>query len=208
MKKILFQGDSITEAGRSKENDRIIGCGYAMLVTAELECEYPNEYTCVNRGVGGNRIVDLYARIKSDVINLKPDIISIHVGINDVGYDILHNNGTSPDKYYKIYSMMIEEIKEALPDVKIMIMEPFVLEGHGTAEHIEEFRAGCREMSIRAKKISDTYGLTFVPLQDAFDKACQTAPSTHWVTEGVHPHPAGHGIIKREWLKAFKTLSK
>ena len=84
MKTILFQGDSITDAGRSYENDTSLGRGYATLVSARLAYDFPNEYSFLNRGVAGNRIVALYARIKRDIINLKPDYLSILIGINGV----------------------------------------------------------------------------------------------------------------------------
>ncbi len=206
MKTILFQGDSITDAGRSSDNISFIGVGYAQLVTAELLTTEVGECTCINRGISGNRSIDLYARVKIDIINLKPDVLSILIGTNDVWHEIKRQNGISPDKFYKIYSMLIEEVKEALPDVKIMIMEPFVLEGEATKDNIDEFRKGIAEMGVRAKKIADTYGLPFIPLQNVFDEACKKAPADYWLIDGVHPTPAGHGLIKNEWLKAYKNI--
>ncbi len=206
MKTILFQGDSITDAGRPRDNDATYGAGYPALVSAELLSSEPGEYTCLNRGISGNRIVDVYARIKIDIINLKPDVMSLLIGINDVWHEVVRQNGVAPDKFYKIYSMLIEEIKEALPDIKIMILEPFVLEGSATAEHIDTFKSGCAEMAVRAKQIAEKYDLTFIPLQKIFDDACEKAPATYWLRDGVHPTTAGHALIKNEWLKAYKTL--
>lgn len=88
VKRILFQGDSITDAGRSRENDEWKGRGYATLVSAKLGFDEPNQYEFFNRGIGGNRSVDLLARIKSDVINLKPDVMSILIGVNDVWHEV------------------------------------------------------------------------------------------------------------------------
>ena len=122
--KILFQGDSITDMYRSKENEESFGVGYALLVKASLGLEVPGEYEFINRGIAGNRIVDLYARLKTDIINIKPDVMSILIGVNDVWHEFGdYPNGVDAEKFYKIYDMLIEEIKEALPDVKIMIME-------------------------------------------------------------------------------------
>ena len=126
-KVILFQGDSITDAGRSRDNDLLTGTGYVRLTEAELGCTYPLLYTCYNRGISGNRIVDVYARIKADIINLAPDYMSILIGINDVWHEYTRQNGVSAEKFERIYDMLIHEIKEALPDIKIMILEPFVL---------------------------------------------------------------------------------
>ncbi len=206
MKTILFQGDSITDAGRSREDNRNMGLGYPTLVAGELGLEYPGQYTMYNRGISGNRIVDVYARIKADIINLKPDIMSLLIGVNDVWHEIDWQNGVAADKYFKVYEMLIKEIREALPEIKIMIMEPFVLKAGATEAHWEEFQVEVHKRAEKAKMIAEKYGLSFVPLQNRFDEAVKLAPSDYWLRDGVHPTTAGHELIKREWLKAFKNL--
>ena len=205
MKTILFQGDSITDALRNKDVGTDLGKGYALLVSSHLGLENPGRYNFINRGISGNRIVDLYARIKLDLINLKPDVLSILIGVNDIWHEVSRQNGVAPDKFKKIYSMLIEEIKEALPDVKIMIMEPFVLPGSATQEHMDEF-SQVYEVAEKAKEISDEYSLTFIPLQKKFDELTKLAPPEYWLYDGVHPTPMGHEMIKREWIKAYETL--
>lgn len=207
MKRILFQGDSITDMSRSRENDKFLGIGYPVLVSAELGLDYPGEYDFLNRGVSGNRIVDLYARIKSDIINLKPDIISILIGINDVWHELdERHNGVSAEKYYTIYSMLINEIKTALPDTKIIILEPFVLKGSATENDWEYFSVETIKRAEKAKMIAKEFNLKFVPLQSKFDEAEKLADSSYWLLDGVHPNYSGHEIIKREWIKVFKEL--
>ena len=206
MKTILFQGDSITDAGRARDNDAITGTGYPTLARGEIQYDYPNQYVVYNRGISGNRVVDLYARIKADIINLKPDIMSILVGVNDVWHEINYQNGVDAEKYFKVYSMMIEEIKEALPDVKIMIMEPYVLKAEATEENWEIFHSEVPKRAEMAKKIAEKYDLLFIPLQDKFDEAAKLAPNDYWLRDGVHPTTAGHELIKREWIKGFKKL--
>ena len=208
MKTILFQGDSITDAGRSRDNDWNRGLGYAHLVSSRLGRDFPGEYNFLNRGIGGNRIVDVYARIKADIINLKPDVMSILIGINDVWHEIGSNNGVATPKFEKIYSMLISEIKEALPDIKIIIMEPFVLEGPATAEKIDEFRKDAAEKAAVARKIAKRFHLPFLPLQEKFDELCKSAPATYWLGDGVHPSAFGHQLIADEWIKVFKRLKK
>ncbi len=106
--RILFQGDSITDAGRSRTDDVPVGVGYPLLVKAALGFENPGKYEFFNRGISGDRIVDVYARIKSDIINLKPDVMSILIGVNDVWHELTENpNGVDADKFYRIYSMLI-----------------------------------------------------------------------------------------------------
>lgn len=206
MKTILFQGDSITDALRDRSPNGHLGIGYARMVAAELGFQYPNEYQFFNRGIGGNRIVDMYARIKSDAINLKPDIMSILIGINDVWHELGQNNGTSPEKFFTIYCMLIEELKEALPDLKIMILEPFVLKGISTESSWKKFRLETDKMIEKARAVAEKYDLKYISLQDKFDEACKLAPEACWLFDGVHPSAAGHELIKREWLKAFNEL--
>ena len=213
MKTILFQGDSITDAGRVREeNAKTYGLGYPTLVSATLGFENSNDYKFINKGISGNRIVDVYARIKSDIINLKPDVMSILIGINDVWHEISNKNGVTPEKFFKIYCMLIEEIKEALPDIKIMIMEPFILKGEATVsteeipDRWEKLEKGAAENAKMAKKVAEKYNLTFIPLQEKFNEAEKITPQPHWLYDGVHPTPFGHELIKRAWLDAFKTL--
>lgn len=206
--RILFQGDSITDAGRSRENDTLVGLGYPLFVRAALGFEEPGKYEFFNRGISGNRIVDVYARIRADIINLKPDVMSLLIGVNDVWHEFIPGspNGVDADKFFKIYDMLIEEIKQALPEIKIMIMEPFVLKGTGTEENWDEFRKQTELRAAMAKKIADKHGLVFIPLQEKFDALCEKAEASYWLHDGVHPTSMGHEFIKNEWIKAFKTL--
>lgn len=213
MKTILFQGDSITDAGRSRESDAHAGIGYPTLVKGELGLEHPNQYIMYNRGISGDRVVDLYARIKLHFINLNPDIISILVGVNDAYHEIIHKNGVDAEKYFKLYSMLIEEIKEALPNVTIMIMEPFLLKGAATQDTEEcpnkwsIFDSEVKKRAQKAREVAQKYNLPFIPLQDKFDEAAKLAPNEYWLYDGVHPTTAGHELIKREWLKCFYALN-
>ena len=205
--RILFQGDSITDAGRSWENDANLGRGYPLLVEAELGFAEPNQHIFINKGISGNRIVDLYARIKRDIINYKPDLMSILIGVNDVWHEVGDNpNGVDADKFFKIYSMLIEEIKEALPNIKIMILEPFVLEGGATSEHWDYFKSEAAKRAEMARKIAKKFSLPFIPLQEGFNELAKCAPNEYWLGDGVHPTSKGHEFIKNQWLKAYKAL--
>ena len=210
MKTILFQGDSITDCGRGEG----LGNGYALFVTADLGRECPGQYQFINRGISGNRVTDVYARIKKDIINLKPDYMSLLIGVNDVWHEFSRDDGVDADKFEKIYCMLIDEIKAALPDIKIMILAPFCLRASAT-DNTEEcpnkwegFRAGVEERARRAKAVAEKYNLPFITLQDKFDAAAQTAENTYWLYDGVHPTPMGHQIIKNEWIKGFRELIK
>lgn len=212
-KLVLFQGDSITDCSRSRDagNDHA-GYGYAQFAKGALGNKYPGEYTFLNRGVSGNRIVDVYARIKADIINLKPDYMSLLIGINDIWHEIGSRNGVAPEKFEKIYCMLIEEIKEALPDIKIMLLGAFVVEGRATCnteeapDKLKRFREGAALNAAAAKRVAEKYGLVYVPLQEVFDEACKKAGPTYWTLDGVHPSAIGHELIKNEWLKGFEKI--
>lgn len=205
--RILFQGDSITDCGRDWNNDGQLGRGYAHLVEAELGFKEPGEHTFINKGISGNRVVDLYARIKRDIINYKPDVMSILIGVNDVWHELGDSpNGVDADKFFKIYSMLIDEVKEALPDIKIMILEPFVLEACSTTENWEFFKTETKKRADMARKIAEKYNLPFIELQNGFDELAKKAENSYWLADGVHPTPAGHEFIKKQWLKAYENL--
>ena len=210
MIKYLFQGDSITDANRDRDDERIgseiFGYGYPLLFASDILKNNKGKYEFLNRGISGNRIVDVYARIKCDIINLKPDVMSILIGVNDVWHELNEQNGVDTPKFEKVYSMLIEEIKEALPNIKIIILEPFVLYGEGSKRYYDDFRKGVEEKAAVAKRVADKYNLAFVPLMKQFDDAASDGDTTYWTTDGVHPTAAGHQLIKEELLKAFNSL--
>ncbi len=211
-KQILFQGDSITDCGRDREDFYGMGTGYPLLVKAELGLDAPGEYEFINRGISGNRIVDLYARIKADFTNLKPDYLSIYIGVNDTWHEVAYENGVDTAKFERIYTMLIEEIREACPETKIMILAPYVLEGSATCntaeipDRLERFRTDVAEKAAASKRIAARFGLPCIDLQKAFDEACTKAEPAFWAADGVHPTAAGHEIIKRLWLETFADM--
>lgn len=211
-KLILFQGDSITDALRKRDSDLYPGNGYPTLVTGRLGLDRPGEYRFLNRGISGNRIVDLYARIKCDFLNLKPDVLSILIGVNDVWHEIGHENGVAAGKFEMVYDLLLSEIRQALPDIKLMILEPFVLPGTATEnceEHPERLAFFQKEVPLRAeaaRRIAQKHQAVFVPLQKRFDEACQNAPASYWLFDGVHPTSMGHELIARAWMEGFEKL--
>lgn len=212
MKTILFQGDSITDVGRSREDLTHLGSGYARLIEAELGFDNPNEYSFQNRGVSGNRILDVYSRIVCDILNIKPDYMSILIGVNDIWHGIDMKNGTGAERFEKVYDMLLSEIHDELPETKIMIMEPFILKGpatdnrEGQPDRWEMFSSGVYELAEITKKLAQKHNLKYIELQSKFDEATKLAPPTYWSADGVHPTAKGHELIKREWLKAFNEI--
>lgn len=212
IKTILFMGDSITDCCRKNEWGSNIGFGYATMVAGELGLAEPYCYRFINRGVSGNRIVDIYARAKKDMINLKPDYMSILVGVNDVWHEFSQGNGVDSDEFELVYGMLIKKLKATLPELKIMILEPFTLPGDATdpPDKPDQYELFRKEVELRAavsKRIAEKYGLIYVPLQNKFDEANENGMHRgYWLWDGVHPTAAGHELIKNAWLKAFEQL--
>lgn len=145
--------------------------------------------------------------------HLKPTYMSLLIGVNDVWHELGGgHNGVSVEKFEKIYNMLITEILEELPNTKILIMEPFVLEAGATAateaepERWEYFSIEVPKRAAVAKRVAEKYNLPFVALQDIFDDACKIAPASYWLRDGVHPTAMGHWLIKNEWIKVFQNL--
>lgn len=204
MKKILFFGDSITDVWRNrdeKEDLPAYGYGYVIQVAGELLLE-PNKYEIINKGIGGDRIVDLYARVKRDVWNEKPDVLSVLIGINDVWSGVSCDNGTEIDRFENIYDILLKETRERLPDTRIILMEPFVLKGMATEEKFEKF-SEIRKYAKVVKKLAEKYNVEFLPLQDEFDALVPKYGEKTLLIDGVHPNVVGTKIIAKKWLDCF-----
>lgn len=202
---ILFQGDSITDCGRDRNATGAntgLGQGYALMAAAALLADRPADKLQVfNRGISGNRIVDLYARIKADVINLKPDVLSVLIGVNDTWHEFGGKNGVAVPKYERVYREFLTEVRAALPAVRFVLCEPFVLNcGVVTTEWVAEMD----QRRAVVKKLAGEFAATFVPFQTMFDAAVQQAPPSYWAGDGVHPTAAGHARMAREWLKCVE----
>jgi len=201
---ILFQGDSITDCGRSRDaankpNDLSgLGLGYAMMTAAHLLSAKPAAgLQFFNRGISGNRIVDLYSRIKSDLINLNPNLVSILIGVNDTWHEHGSQNGVEVPKYERLYRDLLNEVLEKLPAVQFVLCEPFVLQcGVVTDEWVVEID----ERRAVVAKLAKEYGATLIPFQSMFDQAVKDAPPIYWAGDGVHPTAAGHMLMAKTWL--------
>ena len=191
MKTVLFVGDSITDAGRCLTDDHFLGYGYATMTAGKIN---------------GNKSVDIYARIKRDVINLKPDILTILCGVNDVWHELDFADGTSADKYEHVYDMLIREIRYVLPKTQIVIMEPYVVKGSGTEAYYEQFRCDIENRAAVSRKIAEKYDLPFVPLQKEMDTFAACTSSQDVLIDGVHPTYVGHELISRALYAVLKKL--
>lgn len=205
-KRIIFFGDSITDMRRDRSaeigNVFSYGEGYPFVVAGNFSRTKPNEYELVNSGISGNRVVDLYARIKSDVWNLEPDVLSVLIGINDIWHELTRQDGVDIIRFEKIYSMLIEDTLKVLPKVKIILLEPFVLKGSATEEQYDKFLQ-VKEYAKVVKKLAEKYKLFFVPLQDKFNEYAMKHGEETYLYDGVHPNVGGAMLIADEWIKVF-----
>jgi lysophospholipase L1-like esterase len=199
---VLFQGDSITDGGRQKTgNDlnHIMGQDYAYILSAEIGSDIPDRNLhFINRGVSGERIVDLAARWKEDTLALKPDVLSVLVGINDLfgSRELL-----TTEEFLAYYDKLLAETVAALPGTKIVLGEPFLLPvGKHQANYAQEMSELKRRQAIVAQ-LGAKYHLPVIHYQQAFDDALKKAPAEYWCWDGVHPTYAGHGLMARLWLR-------
>lgn len=203
---IMFLGDSITDMGRTKlpyeTEPWSFGVGYPQFVAGYLDFNYPGKYKVINKGITGNRVVDLYARIKRDVWNLKPDYLCILIGANDVWHEIDRGDGVDIERFEKVFSMLIEDTQKNVPGIKIMLMEPFVLYGFETENQYDEFLK-IKDYAQVVKRISEKYKLPFIPLQEKLDKITKEHGVENYLYDGVHPAPAGAYFIANEFITTF-----
>lgn len=204
MKTILFMGDSITDCCRDKNDDNFKGHGIATAVSTRLSYAHPGELNFINRGISGNRIVDIYARIKSDAVNLAPDIMTLLCGVNDVWHEIERQNGVSAEKFEKIYTMYIEELHEALPNLKIIMIEPFLLRGSANEERYDEFYKEVRLRAAACERIAKKFNIPYVYLQDKLSSLAEKIGNEALLRDGVHPNITGIGLISDELCKEIE----
>ncbi|WP_040950361.1 SGNH/GDSL hydrolase family protein [Gorillibacterium massiliense] len=201
---VLFQGDSITDGARGRNDDlnHILGHGYPYIIAAKLGEELAaSKPIFINKGISGNRVSDLYARWNEDAIALQPDLISILIGVNDLWRTMSGEPSGATDRFERAYRHLLEETKEVLPNAKLVLMEPFLLKTGATSENWEEWKAGINRYQETVRKLADQYGAIFVPLQEAFNRAAEVAEPAYWIWDGVHPTAVGHQVIAKEWLK-------
>ena len=205
---VLLQGDSITDAGRKRDNadannPSALGSGYAMIAGSELLYLHPQKnLKTYNRGVSGDKVYQLAARWDKDCLDLKPNVLSILVGVNDYWHK--HNkqyNGTI-EIYKNDYMALVERTKKALPDVKLIIGEPYALKDIKAVD--DTWYPEFPEYQKAAREVADHFDAVFIPYQSVYDKATKSAPGVYWTADGVHPTLAGAQLMAHAWMETVK----
>jgi Lysophospholipase L1 and related esterases len=205
---ILFQGDSITDVGRDRNNKNAndtgaLGHGYALLAASQLLNKYPAKKLKVyNTGISGNRVPDLQKRWQEDTLAIKPTVLSILIGVNDFWRTIDRGAQTTVEEYKSQYQQLLHETLQKLPNIKLIIGEPFAVKGvgHITDAWYPKFLA----YQESARDIAKEFGGILIPYQKIFDNAQKSAPGAYWAADGVHPTLAGAQMMASAWMDCIK----
>jgi len=203
--RILFQGDSITDGNRGRNTDpnHILGHGYAFIIAARQGAAFPAaKLHFINRGVSGNTVLDLEKRWQNDTLELKPDILSILIGVNDNG------KGVPLDQYEQTYDKLITDARLANPETKLVLCEPFGLPVGKRKEDSETWFAGIKKRQEIVTRLARKHGAALVRFQRVFDEATKRAPADYWIWDGVHPTYTGHQLMADEWERAVREFWK
>jgi lysophospholipase L1-like esterase len=202
---VLFQGDSITDCGRNRtaaeaNSAGALGTGYPLLVTSAVLAARPTEgLEFYNRGISGNKVPDLQQRWTTDTLDLKPDVLSILIGVNDFWHKLDHGYTGTVKDYEDQYTALLQQTREALPNLQLIVLEPFVLRtGAVDARWFPEFD----ERRAAAARVAAGARAAFIPLQTVFNEKVRVTPPQYWAADGVHPTAAGHAVIAEQWRRA------
>jgi lysophospholipase L1-like esterase len=205
---ILFQGDSITDAGRDKgsyypNSAPGMGNGYVHHIVTELLGKYPEkDLRCYNRGISGHKVFQLADRWEDDCLQLQPDVLSLMIGVNDFWHTLTHGYKGTAQTYETDLRKLLERTKKQFPNIKIILCEPFMVAG-GTA--IDERWSAFAAYQKANRQIAADFGALFVPFQKMFDDALKTKPASYWCPDGVHPSLAGAYLMSQAWMRVFES---
>ena len=200
--RILFQGDSITDMARGRGTDpnHVLGHSYVFLIAAKYGAAFPElEIDFVNRGVGGSTVLDLEKRWQKETLDLKPNLLSILIGVND-------NRAVPVEQYDKVYDKLIADAKAANPNVKLVLGEPFGLPVGPRKDGWEAWNDGLTKRRAVVAKLAKAHGAALVGYQRVFDEAAKRAPAEYWIWDGVHPTYRGHQLMADEWVRTVRAF--
>src|SRR5690606_13709360 len=205
---ILFQGDSITDASRKRDtalpNDIAgMGRGYALIAASVLLNKFAEKNLKIyNRGISGNKVPQLDARWQTDCLDLKPNILSILVGVNDYWHKRNGKYEGSAESYHEQYRKLLDRTLQEFPHVKLIIGEPF---GVKNVKHVDDsWFPEFAQYQQAARDIAKEYKAIFIPYQSIFDEAEKRNSGAYWTSDGVHYTLAGANLMAESWLATVK----
>ena len=199
--RLLFIGDSITDMkwGRNeKDRNHYLGHSYVYLIASRLGVDMPEaKLEFFNRGISGNKVSDLKARWQKDAIDMKPDLLSVLIGVNDV------SRGDTVEQWQADYRLILDASRKAKADLTLVLLDPFVLpSGRLKNEDAwEKWRAKVDKYGAIVAQLAKDYDAIHVKTQEIFDAAAKAVSPEQWIWDGVHPLPQGHELIARNWLQ-------
>jgi lysophospholipase L1-like esterase len=202
---LLFQGDSITDSERKQKKNEGLGTGYVAMVALWLSALHPEmDVKVLNRGIAGNRVRDLCNRWQKDALDLKPDVVSILIGINDTLGRYFWSNPTSISDFRNDYRLILQRTYESL-HCKIILMEPFSII---VSKDQVKFREDLNPKIQVVRELSEEFETLLVPLDKIFDEAAKKREPQFWSRDGFHPTPVGHAIIAQSWLNLMLSTNQ
>ena len=222
-KTILFQGDSLTDCGRARTNPDVntgLGDGYVTMVAGEIGCKYPF-IDVMNRGVGGNRAADIYARWLEDMREVPFDLIHVYHALNDVGFQLRLNKGSDPERFEFIYDRMLYEVKQTHPDAGIIMGQPYILKknlegnryihpqfGNDIYENYDLWSQQAKERGEICERLAQKYGAIYVRYWDALEEAQKTISVDDLSVDCIHLTARGNYILAQACIKAIEGYVK
>ena len=200
---VLFQGDSITDAGRIREQGGDLGRGYAMMAASRLGAAFPERrLEFLNRGISGNTLSEMCARWEADCVELEPDWVSILIGINDTWRWVDSGDATTPERFEEDYRDMLSRTKDAL-GARLVICEPFLLP---VPDDYDRWRADLDPKIEVCRRLAGEFDAVYVGFDGLFAGAASRREAGYWAPDGIHPTPAGHALMAQAWLEAVGAL--
>ena len=203
--RILFQGDSITDGnrGRNADPNHILGHGYVFIIAAKFGAAFPEaKLEFFNRGVSGNTVLDLEKRWPKDTLELKPDLLSVLIGVNDKG------KGIPLDQYEQTYDRLLTDAKAGNPNLKLVLCEPFIVNHLATTPQNGSPNPDIVKRQEIVARLAKKHGAALAHFQAALDRATARAEAIHWIWDDVHPTYSGHQILADEWERAVREFWK
>lgn len=199
--KIVFFGDSITDASRDRANDASLGNGYVAILYEKLKNLYEDvKFEFLNRGVGGDRVAELAARVDADVVAEKPDIAVVLIGINDVWTREGAAEAFDEAAFAAAYEEVLSKIKGC--GAKLIVVEPFLF----AVPDKKRFRRNFDRMLGIIRSLAEKYADAFVPLDEMFAGVSQSVGISAYSADGIHPTHRASRLIADNTIKKIRRF--